>query len=243
MALSSVPERIASLEASLLTPLNKSKKKRIYFQLAKLRKALMDPSLLVDTSDKQEKQDFDKKRRVDKKLQKKKENQQVLAAQNASSGVQCLACRELGHYAQDCPTTQEMKGNNMQVRICYNCGKNDHTAKECRKKKKGNSGTQTRFFNCQPLPPASSAAPRATLSGSVQKMKRDCTLKGVAATSADPCVTPNGSALTCPKTKSRTNSRSWPKRTRTSLLKRNPNFEIFKFSIYKFFETYISNLI
>ena len=68
MALSSVPDRIASLEATLLTPLNKSKKKRIYFQLAKLRKALIDPSLLVDTSDKQEKQDFDKKRRVDKKL-------------------------------------------------------------------------------------------------------------------------------------------------------------------------------
>ena len=33
-----------------------------------------------------------------------------------------------------------MKGNNMAIKICYNCGKNDHVARDCKKKKKGNSG-------------------------------------------------------------------------------------------------------
>ena len=33
-----------------------------------------------------------------------------------------------------------MKGNNMNIILCYNCGKNDHTLKDCRKKRKGNLG-------------------------------------------------------------------------------------------------------
>ena len=34
----------------------------------------------------------------------------------------------------------------MAIKICYNCGKNDHTAKECRKKKRQNSVYATCFF-------------------------------------------------------------------------------------------------
>ena len=46
---------MAELEKTLLTPLNKTKKKRVYYQLAKLKKALHDPSLIVDIDEKYEK--------------------------------------------------------------------------------------------------------------------------------------------------------------------------------------------
>ncbi len=49
-------------------------------------------------------------------------------------------CREFGHYANACPKNNSMKGNNMQVIICYNCGKNDHTLNDCKRKRKGNLG-------------------------------------------------------------------------------------------------------
>lgn len=33
-----------------------------------------------------------------------------------------------------------MRGNDMNTILCYNCGRNDHTLKDCRKKRKGNLG-------------------------------------------------------------------------------------------------------
>ena len=49
-------------------------------------------------------------------------------------------CREYGHYANICPKNEEIKGNKMNIIICYNCGKNDHTLKDCKRKRKGNLG-------------------------------------------------------------------------------------------------------
>ena len=57
-------------------------------------------------------------------------------------------CREYGHYANICPKNEEMKGNKMNIIICYNCGKNDHTLKDCRKKRKGNLGLKFLFSIC-----------------------------------------------------------------------------------------------
>jgi hypothetical protein len=47
--------------------------------------------------------------------------------------------------AKDCAKNDTMRGNNMNITICYNCGKNDHTAKDCKKKKKLNSGIFLKF--------------------------------------------------------------------------------------------------
>jgi zinc finger CCHC domain-containing protein 9 len=56
------------------------------------------------------------------------------------SDKECFVCRETGHLSQDCPQNIGGEVKTEGGRICYRCGRIDHSLKECKKapmKRKG----------------------------------------------------------------------------------------------------------
>lgn len=115
-----VKERIAELEALLPTLADKKKKRlRVFAQLAAFNKALTDPTCRKDPEEAKKK----KKRKLPKKLKELRERGRP---EPKHLSAVCLACKEVGHLMQYCPT---FKSSQKQ---CYKCGANDHSSKTCR---------------------------------------------------------------------------------------------------------------
>lgn len=128
LSLEEIKAKIERLEAEKLDPAvqdNKTKRKRIYAQLAKLQKALTDPEdRVVDPVMEKEKIELDKTRRIEKKLAKKEET--IRYEKNKKRHQKrCLKCGSREHLLADCPT--------VKVGFCYKCGSQDHSHKECEK--------------------------------------------------------------------------------------------------------------
>lgn len=63
--------------------------------------------------------------------QKRSEQRRQKRETDRNRGKVCFNCRLEGHRAQDCPESNESKGNGNK-QICYRCGKSDHSLKQCR---------------------------------------------------------------------------------------------------------------
>lgn len=46
---------------------------------------------------------------------------------------ECFVCRKQGHLSQDCPENKNKAESNDLGRICYRCGRIDHSLKDCKK--------------------------------------------------------------------------------------------------------------
>jgi len=122
-----VRERIATLEALLPTLKDhKKKRQRVYAQLAAFNKSLVDPALRKDPEEELKKK---KKKKLPKKLlalREKSRGKRVIKEDAKHLSAVCLACKEVGHLMQYCPTFKNAK------KQCYKCGETDHSAKSCR---------------------------------------------------------------------------------------------------------------
>ncbi|CAD8171693.1 unnamed protein product [Paramecium pentaurelia] len=138
-------EKISNLEsriAELQGPDNQTKRKRLYHELAQLKKnvKLIDPNVI------EEKKQKDLERRIQKKLTKKQQVVEEIQKEKKQIKMKekdkvCLVCKKIGHTAQHCrdnvqPTTDV---------ICYNCGSQKHTLKDCQKPKSGSLKFATCF--------------------------------------------------------------------------------------------------
>ena len=73
-----------------------------------------------------------------KKKQEKRIQKKILQAEEHKRLLkkQCLNCRKRGHEAKNCPDTELIKnGIDQNVQICYNCGRDNHNLKDCRKRR------------------------------------------------------------------------------------------------------------
>lgn len=119
-------------------PENHKKRKRLYYKLAKLKRALENPkNFLVDPNEEKSKSQKDLERRINKKKSKKA----AILMTNQSMGKNnksCLICKKRGHTMNECPegNTLQKEGVDYNVKICYNCGRTDHNLKDCKKKRK-----------------------------------------------------------------------------------------------------------
>ncbi|KAM3134544.1 hypothetical protein pb186bvf_013358 [Paramecium bursaria] len=135
--LQSLEQKIKELEG----PENKNKRKRIYYELAYLKNSQLIGRQFnnIDISEINRKKDQDKERRLSKKLAKKKLRIQALKTEKMRAKHKiCLVCKKKGHVGADC------RENVQQETICYNCGQNDHTLKECPKPR----GRALNFASC-----------------------------------------------------------------------------------------------
>lgn len=48
------------------------------------------------------------------------------------SDKECFVCRQTGHLSQDCPQNVQNESTDAR-RICYRCGRIDHSLKDCKK--------------------------------------------------------------------------------------------------------------
>ncbi len=111
------------------------KRKRLFYKLAKLKKACEHPeTYLIDATDEKTRANKDLQRRI-KKKKSKSSLQVTLTPQNKKKS--CLICKRLGHTMNDCPDSGFLQkdGIDINLKICYNCGRTDHTLKDCRKKR------------------------------------------------------------------------------------------------------------
>ena len=49
------------------------------------------------------------------------------------SDKECFVCRQKGHLSQDCPKNVDTMQSRIPARICYRCGRIDHSLKDCKK--------------------------------------------------------------------------------------------------------------
>jgi zinc finger CCHC domain-containing protein 9 len=132
LTLAQIQQRIKELEENVNkcnTEALKSKRKRIYAQLAKYKKALDSPEYRVDPEEERkviEKKKAKKHKKISKLIQKvkAKKREEEAKEQQDTKHIMCLACKKWGHLASNCPD-ESMK------KICYNCGSHDHTLAEC----------------------------------------------------------------------------------------------------------------
>lgn len=113
-------------------PENHKIRKRLYYKLSKLKKALEHPNTLCsNTATKLKKAKKDKEQRIQKKLDKGQEQRRLLKKQ-------CLNCKKKGHEAKDCPEIDLMPkdGIDHSTAMCYNCGRTNHLLKDCRRKRR-----------------------------------------------------------------------------------------------------------
>ena len=112
------------------------KRKRLYYKMAKLKKAFENPELyLIDETKEKVKADIDLQRRITKK---KSKNSFQVNLNPSNKKKSCLICKRLGHTLHECPESGflQQDGIDHNLIICYNCGRIDHTLKDCRKKRK-----------------------------------------------------------------------------------------------------------
>lgn len=115
---------------------NHKKRKRLYYKMAKLKKALDNPKVYFkDSNQEYDKANKDLERRITKKKSKKAF---PLNTSSHSKKKSCLICKKLGHTLHECPESEflQQDGVDRNLIICYNCGKTDHTLKNCKKKRK-----------------------------------------------------------------------------------------------------------
>ena len=128
-----IQDKMAKLDAKikgLEGPEHKNKRKNLYSQLAKLKKALDDPSTPDFTREEiRNKANSDKLRRISKKIMKKKEIVEAKKREkNAQRRLNCLYCKKYGHTVRDCA---EREKAGVAVRICYKCGEDNHNLDDC----------------------------------------------------------------------------------------------------------------
>ena len=115
------------------------KRKRLFYKLAKLKKASENPEeFLVDASQEQAKKDQDLQRRITKKKQKNSFQATLGVGPQKRHQKACLICKKVGHTMHECPESEflQNEGVDLNTTLCYNCGRTDHTLKNCRKKRK-----------------------------------------------------------------------------------------------------------
>lgn len=118
-------------------PENHKKRKRLYYKLAKLKRALENPkNFLVDPNEEKNKSQKDLERRINKKKSKKAAI--LMTNQPLGKNKSCLICKKKGHTMNECPEGNDLQkeGVDYNVKICYNCGRTDHNLKDCKKKRK-----------------------------------------------------------------------------------------------------------
>ena len=130
-----IKNKMIKLDAKLKSlegPENKSKRKNLYSQLAKLKKTLADPNTPDITPEQiKNKANSDKLRRISKKIMKKKELLDAKKREkNALRRVNCLFCKKYGHSIRDCV---EREKSGVAVKICYKCGNDSHNLDDCPK--------------------------------------------------------------------------------------------------------------
>jgi len=115
-------------------PENFSKRKRIYQRLIQLKKALANPEeLLIDPEEELRRVAEDKQRRIQKKIDKARRQKKANSKTQRHKHDYCIICKTQGHVAEDCregksdPSLAQELGRH----ICFNCGKADHSLKDC----------------------------------------------------------------------------------------------------------------
>lgn len=113
---------------------NKTKRKRLYHQLANLRKALEDPdNHVVDPTEETNKIQVEKEKRIKKKLDKKKEIVTQIKKEKRHQ-KRCLKCGSRDHLLSECPTVLTKHKVEEKVGFCFKCGSKDHNHRECSEK-------------------------------------------------------------------------------------------------------------
>ena len=117
---------------SLIGPVHNKARKRLYHKIATYKKALENPEKVgISQNALNEKKKIDREKRIQKKIKNAQEQKKLL-------NKVCLICKKKGHMAQNCPDSNFVaeSGIDLNTTICYNCGRTDHTLKNCRKRRK-----------------------------------------------------------------------------------------------------------
>ncbi|PPR04375.1 hypothetical protein CVT26_004213 [Gymnopilus dilepis] len=67
------------------------------------------------------------------KIESAKESRRLKRIKQKAAETTCFVCREKGHAAKDCPTTQNGEKPAKVVGICYRCGSTKHSLSKCKK--------------------------------------------------------------------------------------------------------------
>jgi len=130
-------EKIKELQQKvdeLTGPENANKRKRAYQRLTQLKKASANPEeFAVDPEEELKKAAEDKKRRVQKKIDKARRQKKANTKTQRHKHDYCIICKTQGHIAEDCregkaepELAQELAKN-----VCFNCGKEGHGLYQC----------------------------------------------------------------------------------------------------------------
>ena len=150
MAPEEVEARIKELQQrvdELAGPENANKRKRAYQKLIQYKKALGNPEeRLLDPTEERRKQEEDRERRIQKKIEKSQETKEKPLSQKKKHSY-CIICKEKGHYAETCRQTKAKTHlKELEKHICFNCGKDDHSIHTCPEPRGKNLPFATCFF-------------------------------------------------------------------------------------------------
>lgn len=145
-----VQTRIKELQQrveELTGPENANKRKRVLQQLIKYKKALGNPEEnIVDPNEEKRKQEEDRERRIQKKIQKSEETKEKPLSQKKKHSY-CIICKEKGHYAETCRQAKAKTHlKELEKHVCFNCGKEDHTIHNCPEQRSKHLAFATCFF-------------------------------------------------------------------------------------------------
>lgn len=86
---------------------SKNKRKRLYSQIAHLKKSLESPeNKFIDPTAIKEKREKDKARRIEKKIKKGEMAREEAAANKVDK--RCIGCKAYGHVLATCPHNEQM---------------------------------------------------------------------------------------------------------------------------------------
>lgn len=145
-----VETRIKELQQrveELAGPENANKRKRALQKLIQYKKALGNPEdRIVDPNEQKRKQEEDRERRVQKKIEKSNETKEKPLSQKKKHSY-CIICKEKGHYAETCRQTKAKTHlKELEKHMCFNCGKTDHGLYACPEPRGKNLNFATCFF-------------------------------------------------------------------------------------------------
>lgn len=122
-------------------PENKKRRLNFYRKIVQLKRAVEDPDSFIIDKSKEQKAIADRRKRIQKKIDKKRAKveearlakiaewkKQKNAARLGDRRKQCLLCKKYGHSLNEC---NQRDADDINTSICYNCGKKDHTLKDC----------------------------------------------------------------------------------------------------------------